>query len=406
MSINNLQNLDDVKHATSQLTNLTYVQRSANKTIIDDSFNEGEIVYDFTIGGNRWWIPSKTHFVIRSVIKKEDASAPDDDVYAASQFFAANLFQGADFRIEGRSVSKVSNYLPQVYALKQRLTKSVAQRTTVGASLNNDVVSRVTRAASVVVNNEIETVFQPPLAIFDEDTPLPPGNYSIVLTPNTKYDTSAVERKPLTTNNGQVQVKQMHLYVATVDGETPPKDFSYYLDLQEVRCTPQTIRNAEEHQDITVKPSTYAISVALQHETAGSSQDYPPVKFSGADGDERKLERLRIQYASQTVPSPDANPSYAGKKDHMTRMYNDTLLNTNMLWSAGGVEDKVAWLTSPIYHYQFLKQSGDTSTHATINYSFSSITAAPNLLVFDWFSNVAMIQYRDGRILTTQTESA
>ena len=158
-----------------------------------------------------------------------------------------------------------------------------------------------------------------------------------------------------------MRVKQMHLYVATVDGETPPKDFSYYLDLQEVRCTPQTIRNAEEHQDITVKPSTYAISVALQHETAGSSQDYPPVLFAGANDDERKLERLRIQYASQTVPSPDANPSFdlTTNKDHMTRMYNDTLLNTNMLWSSGGVEDKATWLYAPVYHYQFLKQSGD-----------------------------------------------
>ena len=275
MSVSNLMSLDDIKSATSKTTNLTYVQRSADKTVNGASLNGGDITFNFTVGGNRWWIPSKTHFVIRAAIEKFGGGAPAaSETVAPSQFFASTLFQACDFRIEGRSVSKVSDKVAQVQAIRHRLTKSNAFRQTIGASLNYDIPLHAERRKLISSDegkqSTFEVVWQPPCAIFDEDTPLPPGNYSIVLTPNTSYQKASIEAKA--DDKGQVTVTQMHLYVAQIDGATPPADFTYFLDLQEVDCTAQTINNKDEQLDFNVKPSTYALSVAMQAGTAGANQ--------------------------------------------------------------------------------------------------------------------------------------
>jgi hypothetical protein len=421
MSVSNLMSLDDVKSATSKTTNLTYVQRPPDKSVQGAAFSEGDITFDFTVGGNRWWIPSKTHFVIRAKVEKFGAAGgaiDDSDKAAPAQLFAANLFQACDFRIEGRSVSKVSNRVAQVQAIKQRLTKSIAWRGSVGASLNFDLPEHKDRLEAVSSDSsgrpDLEVVWQPPCAIFDQDTPLPPGNYSIVLTPNTNYQKAAIYADDTTDDKGKVTVGQMHLYIAQVDGMTPPADFTYYLDLQEVDCTPQSIKNLSEQLEFNVKPSTYALTVAMQSSNAGADQRYSQTQFTNrattaagvTSDDHLGLTQLRIQYASQTQPSPDANPNYAAGIDYMSRMYSDTMLNSNMYFSLGGVEDKKSWLAQgPVFHYTFLKPQGDTSKHVSVSFTYKTATAA-NLLLFSWYSNIAQITYSQGRITGTQVESA
>lgn len=410
MSVLNLMSLDDIKSATSKTTNLTYVQRPPDKSVSGGAFSEGDITFDFTVGGNRWWIPSKTHFVIRAKLEKFAGGAPANaDNAAPAQLFAANLFQACDFRIEGRSVSKVSNRVAQVQAIKHRLTKSIAWRGSVGSSLNFDIADYTERRDLITSDGggrpELEVVWQPPCAIFDQDTPLPPGNYSIVLTPNANYQKAAIQAAG-DDDKGKVTVQQMHLYVAQVDGATPPSDFTYYLDLQEVDCTPQSIKNKDEQLEFNVKPSTYALSVAMQSSNAGSDQQRSPSQFTNSGDEHLGLTQLRIQYASQTQPSPDANPNYDDGIDLMSRMYSDTMLNSNMYFSLGGVEDKESWLKQgPVFHYTFLKPQGDTSKHVSVSFTYKAVTTA-NLLLFSWFSNIAQITYSQGRITNTQVESA
>jgi hypothetical protein len=236
MSISNLMSMDDIKSQTSKATNLTYVQRSADKDVQGESFNGGDITFAFTVGGNRWWIPSKTHFVIRSqlALKLGGGKPTSASTVAPAQLFASNLFQAADFRIEGRSVSRVSNRLAQVQAIKTRLTKTKAWRDSIGASLNYDIVDQKERMAEVSEdgdnkNSTFEVVWQPPCSIFDQDTPLPPGNYSIVLTPNSNYQKSCIstgEEEIEGGNAGVAIIGKIHLYVAQIDGETPPPNFT------------------------------------------------------------------------------------------------------------------------------------------------------------------------------------
>ena len=62
-------------------------------------------------------------------------------------------------------------------------------------------------------------------------------------------------------------------------------------------------------------------------------------------------------------------------------------------------------MEGPVYHYTFLKPQGDTSKHASVNFTYRAVTGE-NLLLFAWYSNIAQITYSQGRIVNTQVESA
>ena len=260
--------------------------------------------------------------------------------------------------------------------------------------------------------NDIETMWQPPHAIFSVDTPQPPGTYSFVLSPNIGQKGFASIQTPegVTWTDADVVVNRMLLYVATVDGETPPANYTHYLDLQHVNCQPQTMRpnTGEQNYDFVVSPSTYALTLATQEGSAGKNTSFPPQVFKQQLGEHLTIGRYRIQYAGQTQNSPDSDPSYTVDRSWLMKEYTDTQLNSNQYFQTGGCEVYEDWLNNlgPMYHKMWLKPAGDNSTNANVAISFGTAPTNANLLLFDWSSLVAKIEYRENRVFNVQVESA
>ena len=125
MSIKNLMtSVDDVKGNKSHITKVAYRQITADRGISGTDFPNGEIIYRFTVSGNMWWCPSKSFLSMRSKLYSTGTTqctlATDQ---APSVGFMACLFSQAEVRLDDRPLSRINSFLPQIDALKTRLTK-------------------------------------------------------------------------------------------------------------------------------------------------------------------------------------------------------------------------------------------------------------------------------------------
>ena len=495
----------DVKQNKSNVSKLAYRQITADRGITGPDFPNGEIIYRFTISGNSWWIPSKSFLSMRSSLYSTGTTQPAlGGDQAPAPGFMACMFSQTEMRLDDRPLSRVNAFLPQVDALKTRLTKSKAWRDSVGKSTNfwepdfdkrqasivsnivideeekveqkvaltgntiaiaaagtltgvgtllnteldvgdilvvNGVRYQVTTAAtdatgttSVVAptvvdipatadfykivprrptsgaqqRNQVETTWQPPLGVFDISTPLPPGNYSLHLTPNTSnYKNAVFESVTNALTTQDVSVLNMYFNACVVEADNIPDDFTYFLDLSEITVQPKALAttNGEQVLDFSVPPTTYAISVATQQKAAGSSTLYPPTKFTLQNNEEQTLTQQRVTYAGQVQPSPDLQVTYTGAADHMTKLYVNNLMAANG-YDSDVLESKKEWLEMGILtHYTFLKPAGDASTRVDLALTLNNPTSG-NAMVFSHHSQVAEITYQNGRVVSVRLEFA
>ena len=274
-------------------------------------------------------------------------------------------------------------------------------------SFHREVVTNTTAAAGKHI---IETTWQPPLGVFDLSTPLPPGDYDLVLFPNTSnFNSAAIQVASGAIGAKNLTVVNMFFNVCVVESENIPSDFTYYLDLHETQLQPRALAasiTTEQIIDFSVPPTTYALSVAVQEIGAGSNPIYPPTQFTSASSQELNLTRLRLTYAGQVQPSPDNALDYTtAGTNYFTKLYLDYLMASNSFADGSVGESFDVWRKrGPIAHYQFLRPSGDGSTRVDCAISCSAATS--NALLFSHYSNVAQISYKNGRCESVRVEYA
>ena len=498
--------VDAVKNNKSNVTKVSYRQVTPDRSVSGTNFANGEIIYRFTVSGNSWWIPSKSFVSLRSKIYSTGTTQPTVATdQAPAPGFTACLFSQAEVRLDDRPLSRINAFLPQIDALKTRLTKSKAWRDSVGKSANfwdpnfdkrrasivsNEVIDEdevveqriklsgtsITVAANgtisastgtalsaetaigdiIVVSgirmtvttaatnaagatmvlspttvalpatanfymvkprlpttgirrhNLVETVWQPPLSIFDINTPLPPGNYSLHLTPNTSnYKNASIESVSAALTTQDVVVDHMYFNACVAESENIPDSFKYYLDLSEIAVQPKQLSASAGEQvlDFSVPPTTYALTVASQQASAGSSTLYVPTKFKLQDDEDLTLTQLRVSYAGQVQPSPDLQVSYTTATDHLAKLYVTNLMNANG-YDSDVLESKKEWQDMGIFsHYTFLKPADDSSTRVDVAITLNTPTSA-NCLLFSHFSSVAEITYQSGRTTSVRLDYA
>jgi hypothetical protein len=507
MSISNLMttraHIEDNK---SNLTKTAFRQITPDRSVSGTDFPNGEIIYRWTVSGNTWWIPSKSYISLRSKLYSTGTTQATlaDDI-APSPGFTGCLFSQAEMRLNDQPLSRINSFLPQIDALKTRLTKSKAWRDSVGKSTNFWEPDFQRRRASIVSNvlvdedevveqkialtgtsieistagvltgiatlldtelvagdnivvdgvkyqvitaptdetgttsvvepkptdavpantnfykiisrkpttgrqraNLVETIYQPPLGIFDISTPLPPGNYSLHLTPNTSnYKSACFESTAANLTTQDMIVDHMYFNACVVDGMNAPDDFDYFLDLNEIAVQPKALSASAGEQvlDFSVAPTTFALSVATQEKSAGSSTLFPPTKFVCLNAEEKTLTQMRVTYAGQVQPSPDLQVTYSGPTDHLTKLYVNTLMNAHG-YNSDVLESKKEFLDMGwINHQVFLKPSGDASTRVDLAITLGTPTSA-NALLFSHYSNVAHISYKNRQVESVRIEYA
>lgn len=529
-------NIKQIPLGNLGVNRMQYEQHPPTRNVVGEAFPNGSIHMRWHTSGLKWWLPSRSYLRMRVKIQDEaGAQLTTAKNVAPNMGLAASLFQSMEFRINDKTVSRISDFVSQVDAIETRLNKSKGWIDTVGNSSNlwqskqsdrhslvvNDgqydtstrtdrlglnvpgattlaidaagaitldaypgsdlsvvfaigdeievVVSAgevvkytIARIAGLVLHTnsattvlgasayafsrirkdssrqagEIELIWQPPLSVFKIAHALPSGKYELILNPHPSaaYQKYAVETSPLNIqldpnlnysgaasagSTYQVRIEDMYMYVNTVEGERAD-DITYLLDLEQTNCQSDDINSANFSQrNFEVSPSTYALSIAYQDARAGADSRISSTKFKvyrddPADAtkllaatDENNLTRFFIQYAGQSVPSPDSDPNFTAGIDNTTQRYIESQLYSGSYDESGGAEDIEEFhQRGSYYHFLVPRESTDRSTRVTVHQQFSSlgVNTTARVLLFDHSKQIARIKVVNGTVEDVQLE--
>jgi hypothetical protein len=134
----------DLKTSTAELASanegtsrMQYEQHPPTRDITGNNFPNGAIHIRWQTSGQKWWVPSRSYIRMRATLTKPDGTVLqlEDDI-APNMGLMSNLFQSSELRIADKTVSRVSDYMPQVDALETRLSKSKSYLDSFGNSTN------------------------------------------------------------------------------------------------------------------------------------------------------------------------------------------------------------------------------------------------------------------------------
>ena len=159
MSVFNLKtDASELKTSNAGSSRNAYDQHAPTRDVTGDNFANGGIHFKWENSGTKWWMPSKSYMRIRGSLTAPNGTTPLNvsDEIAPNMGLVSNLFQSMEFRIQDKTVSRISDFVPQVDALETRLTKSRSWLESVGASVNfwnKDFTKRQSDVTSDGVSN-------------------------------------------------------------------------------------------------------------------------------------------------------------------------------------------------------------------------------------------------------------
>ena len=131
----NVQELDSANEGSSKMM---YSQVAPTRDVVGKNFSNGSIHFKFENSGTEWFLPSRTYLRTRLRLTKGDGSTPIDlsSGIAPNMGIMSNSLQSCEFRIADKTVSRVSDFVPQVDSLDTRLSKSSSWLDSIGNSTN------------------------------------------------------------------------------------------------------------------------------------------------------------------------------------------------------------------------------------------------------------------------------
>ena len=417
-----------------------YQEVSSQKANTGTNFPLGQQSYKWSVSGNTRWSPKNTHFVVRITLSNVAGDdLVDNPRIAPAMGLMSNLFSSAELRLGGKTVQRVTQFLPAIDSLLHRTTKSKPYLDTIGEASNfwnNDFGVRVSEVSSTEGvggrrTYKFDLIWKPPLMLFHtHDGYIPSGEAEILLTPQSRnnYKKTVIENyiaageAPLVAGvDYEFSVDKMVLHVATVEGPRYD-DGTYALSLDHIDCQSSKIQtDSLTQQYLTVSPSTTALVVAYQDERTTENWTNPsrlsvaPATTSSPNDPASNLSlgltRLYVQYAGVTKPQIDANPEYKSLEvDRTVERYYESLDECGMLSNTAGAESLQDWQTrGPFHWFSWARDSTDASTRVQVNSEFGGLQSPGtqnntnmNMLLFSISTTSAKITVRDGSIVTVE----
>lgn len=434
------KNISDLPAINGGVVKPVYQEVSSQKANTGSNFPLGQQSYKWNVSGSTWWSPQHTHFVARITLSNVAGDGLiDNPLIAPASGLMSNLFNSAELRIGGKTVQRITQFMPQIDSLIHRTTKSKPYLDNVGEALNfwsNDFGVRLSEVNSTLGvggrrTYKFDLIWKPPLMMLHTHKGyMPSGEYEILLTPQSKnqFKKNVVENVIL--ENGEpaepgsdyeFSVDKLVLHVGTVEGPRLDNG-SYALSLDHIECQQSKVQtDSLSQQYFTVSPSTRALVVAYQDDRI-TENFVNPSRFQVAPDTTSfpnlvsgnlslGLSRLYVQYSGITKPSIDADPQYKSLEvDRTVERYYESLDECGMLTNPAGSESLSDWQTRGPYHYfTWTRDSNDASTRVQVNSEFVSRNspAEPNfthmnLLLFSIFTTSAKITVRNGEVSTVE----
>ena len=374
--------------------NRIWRQSTAKRDVQGGAFTQGVIDFDFSVGSNTVFIPSKSYFRIGVKIGDGGAdggAAPTQaNNLAFANFCPGNLFDNCFFYAGGQNVSSCINYGPQAHALAYRLKKSGAWMNSIGKDAYGICASRNFRtmlvssdgggtedSAALVPSIDADDasiryfIYQPPLGIMEHSKPMGAGQYRFQFNPASNFVKACVESNVDQIhgfgNDYQFKVETMELYICEEKMDISPTGTDV-LHLLEHQVQSKKMSQSSS-VDFTVPPSTKAITMFVQSGLAGIDNRFPPSKFTVENGLHKKLRNLQISFANTTKPPTNwTSDNGNAHTQKMQQRYLDTQIESGQAFSSGGCETMSDWmLNGPIFHYTFVRDANDRSTQVQLS---------------------------------------
>jgi hypothetical protein len=128
----------ELSSSNQGLSNYKYQEIQSLRSVFGDKFSDSEIVYRWTYGSQKYWIPNKSYLRLRMKL-----SNPDGSKISATKgvTWAMNtvplLFQSSTYKIADQTVCQITQNLPQVDTLKNRQKRSDSWLQGIGNDINN-----------------------------------------------------------------------------------------------------------------------------------------------------------------------------------------------------------------------------------------------------------------------------
>jgi hypothetical protein len=429
MSLFNLKTKDSqLVSANAGVSRSYYDKISPTRDISDITFDNSAINIKFSVSGNRWWVPSKSYISIRVGLTQGDDLNEILNTGTLAPGAAACLFQGAELRLNGKTISHIPDNLPQIYSEYMRTMKSSAWLDTIGRSTNkfsNDVYEVEADAGTgVAAHTAIESrhgesltaelVFQPPLGIFGINHALPAGDYELILlpAPSKSYKVAVIEATnrnvPCPINNtaagANFTVNSLYFYCNYVEGPRADNT-SYIIDLEETGLQTRNLMAGTSTQTshYEISPSTFAITIAQQAQAVSSTT--VPTKFITENRSDKEWTSLRLNYAGQTMPSPDWS---ADGGEFFTQLYSNNAISTGSFFDTGGSEtlDQFREQYGMYAHMRIAKDGMDKSTRLEVSSKHNNNANDMKMLVFYHHRRVVVVKVENSRVVDLVVEDA
>ena len=152
----------ELSSSNQGMSRMAYDQHAPTRDVSGNNFPNGAINIRWQVSGTKYWVPSRSYCRIRGSLGKADGTQLSvSDGIAPNMGLASNLFQSLEFRLNDKTISRVSDFVPQVDALETRLSKSRGWLNGIGASINfwdEDFKNRLSDVASDGVNDQEELI--------------------------------------------------------------------------------------------------------------------------------------------------------------------------------------------------------------------------------------------------------
>ena len=133
---------EDLEDYNPGMTQTKWEQICPTRDVSGDNFSRGNIKYEVKYGGNKWWYPKYTKLVatlsFSQTRKDNEVLLPilSSSDLSPNMGLASHLFQSVEVGLNGTTLERIVDHVPQINAFKTRTTKRKEWLDSVGQGTN------------------------------------------------------------------------------------------------------------------------------------------------------------------------------------------------------------------------------------------------------------------------------
>lgn len=197
------------------------------------------------------------------------------------------------------------------------------------------------------------------------------------------------------------KILSMFLYIPTFEGKPHLDKYSFYLDLNEIRCQKISITSQETPYTVDVRPSTNAICCAVQSSAVDNDTNRSSSIYTAEDDYQLKLRSFHVRYSGSQKPIPDFDIDYseADGIDYWNEIYMRNLLATNAYFDSSCESIKEFYERGNYIYQVWNRSADDRETRLYVKAGFSEAPPAtnPKLLIWNFYKKYGIVRLDNGR---------